>query len=79
MKAWQAHRNGDPWDVLTWDDVPEPDPAPGMHRLRVTASALNFPDILVCQGIYQQRPELPFTPGFEVARSRRFRSTIGTM
>jgi NADPH2:quinone reductase len=33
----------------------------------VHAAACNFPDILVCQGRYQERPELPFTPGLEIA------------
>jgi NADPH:quinone reductase len=29
--------------------------------------ALNFPDVLLCAGLYQDRPPLPFTPGLEVA------------
>jgi NADPH:quinone reductase len=28
---------------------------------------LNFPDVLMCQGKYQVKPPLPFTPGMEVA------------
>jgi NADPH2:quinone reductase len=33
----------------------------------VKAAALNFPDILVVQGLYQMRPPLPFSPGSELA------------
>jgi NADPH2:quinone reductase len=36
-------------------------------RIRVAAAALNFADDLVCKGLYQEKPELPFTPGMEVA------------
>jgi NADPH2:quinone reductase len=37
-----------------------------MLRLKVDAVALNFPDVLLCRGMYQEKPELPFTPGLEV-------------
>lgn len=33
----------------------------------VEAAALNFLDILLCQGQYQAKPPLPFTPGTEIA------------
>ena len=66
MRAWQVHEHGEPQDVLRLDDVPEPVAGPGMLRLRVDAVALNFPDVLLCRGTYQERPELPFTPGLEV-------------
>ena len=36
-------------------------------RVRVEAAALNFFDILLCQGKYQEQPPLPFTPGAEIA------------
>lgn len=35
--------------------------------MAVDAVGLNFPDLLVCAGLYQERPELPFSPGFEAA------------
>lgn len=35
--------------------------------MRVDAVGLNFPDLLLCAGRYQERPPLPFTPGFEAA------------
>jgi NADPH2:quinone reductase len=66
VRAWQVHELGEPQDVLRLDDVPEPEAGPGMLRLRVDAVALNFPDVLLCRGLYQEKPPLPFTPGLEV-------------
>jgi NADPH2:quinone reductase len=34
--------------------------------VQVLAAPANFPDVLLCRGLYQQRPTLPFTPGVEV-------------
>jgi len=39
----------------------------GQVRIGVRASGINFPDILMVEGKYQVRPELPFIPGLEVA------------
>lgn len=66
MRAWQVHELGEPQDVLRLEDVAEPEAGPGMLRLKVDAVALNFPDVLLCRGMYQEKPELPFTPGLEV-------------
>jgi NADPH2:quinone reductase len=66
MKAWRVHELGEPADVLRYDDVDEPAGGPGLLRLRVDAVALNFPDLLLCRGTYQDKPPLPFTPGLEV-------------
>jgi NADPH2:quinone reductase len=67
MRAWQVHELGEPADVLVLDDVPEPEPGPGEVVVGVDAVALNFPDVLLCQGKYQEKPPLPFTPGLEAA------------
>jgi NADPH2:quinone reductase len=67
MRAWRVHELGEPADVLRFDDLEEPEPGPGEVLVRVDAAALNFFDILLCQGKYQERPPLPFTPGAEVA------------
>ena len=67
MLAWQAHEHGPPSKVLRPDHVPEPSPPPGSVLIEVEAAALNFPDILLCKGTYQERPDFPFTPGLEVA------------
>ncbi len=65
MRAWQVHELGDPWEVLKLEEVEEPEPGPGEVVVEVEAAALNFFDALLCRGEYQERPELPFTPGGE--------------
>lgn len=67
MRAWRVHELGDPKDVLNLDEVEEPEARPGEVVVGVEAAALNFFDILLCQGKYQERPDLPFTPGAEVS------------
>jgi NADPH:quinone reductase len=47
--------------------VTVPEPASGEARVRVKAAAVNFPDLLMTQGKYQLKPDLPFTPGSEFA------------
>lgn len=44
-----------------------PSPGPGQVLIRVEAGNVNFADILLCQGIYQDRPKAPFTPGLETS------------
>jgi len=48
-------------------DWPEPQPAVGEVVIDVKAAALNFPDVLTIQGLYQDRPGLPFVAGTELA------------
>ena len=48
-------------------DVASPSLGPGQVRIGVRASGINFPDILMVEGKYQVKPELPFIPGLEVA------------
>jgi NADPH2:quinone reductase len=67
MRAWRVHELGEPVDVLRLDDVEPPTPPPGHVIVDVAAAALNFPDILLCKGEYQEKPALPFTPGVEMA------------
>ena len=56
-----------PAETLTVETLPMPQPGAGEVLLRVHAAGVNFPDTLIIQGRYQFRPELPFTPGSEVA------------
>jgi NADPH2:quinone reductase len=67
MKAWQMPSIGDPWNALEVVDLPSPEPGPGMVRVKVEATDLNFADILQCQGRYQVRLDPPFTPGMTAA------------
>ena len=66
MKAWQVTRNAVPLEALRLAETERPSPGPGRLLVRVVASALNFPDVLLCLGLYQIRPPLPFTPGLEL-------------
>ena len=67
MRAWRLTELGDPWDVLSLQEVESPTPGVGEARVQVSASDLNFADILQCQGQYQVRLDPPFTPGMSVA------------
>ena len=66
MRAWQVRELGEPRDVLTLAEVPDPEPGPGQVLVRVLGAAANFPDVLMVRGGYQVRPPLPFTPGVEL-------------
>jgi len=49
------------------EDLPVPEPGPGEVRVRVKAVGINFLDTLMTRGKYQHKPELPFSPGAEIA------------
>lgn len=48
-------------------DTPVPEPGPGEVLVKVRAASVNFPDILMCQGKYQYKPNPPFIPGMDIA------------
>ncbi|AWB93616.1 NADPH:quinone oxidoreductase family protein [Aeromicrobium chenweiae] len=48
-------------------DVPDPVPADGQVLIRVRAAGVAFPEVLQSRGLYQMKPDLPFTPGAEIA------------
>ena len=52
---------------LVWDEVADPVAGPGEIVIDVKAAGLNYPDNLIVQGLYQFRPERPFSPGHEGA------------
>ena len=66
MRAWQVTRHGEPTDVLALADVASPVAGEGLLRIRVDATGIGLPDVLMCRGNYAFSPELPFTPGQEV-------------
>jgi NADPH2:quinone reductase len=66
VKAWQVTALGEPLDVMQLAEVDRPTPGPDQVLVKVHAVALNFPDVLMCRGLYQVRPPLPFTPGVEL-------------
>ncbi|MDB5040304.1 MAG: qor [Candidatus Eremiobacteraeota bacterium] len=63
MHAIVVERFGDP-SVLEWREVPDPVPGPGELAIRVTATGVNFADIMRRQGGYRGAPP-PFTPGLD--------------
>ena len=64
MRALRLTSHENP-PTLTDCDVPLP--APGQIRLRIHACGLNFADLLMIKGSYQDTPALPFTMGMEVS------------
>jgi putative PIG3 family NAD(P)H quinone oxidoreductase len=55
---------GDP-DVLTWAEVPDPEPSAGEVLIDVAASAVNRADLLQRQGFYDPPPGASPYPGLE--------------
>ena len=66
MKTLQCVELGMP-DKLQINEVPEPEVIPEHVLIENKAASVNFPDVLMIQGLYQFQPELPFTPGGESA------------
>jgi len=66
MKALLCTAFG-PLDQLTVQEVASPKPGPKQVLVDIKAAALNFPDALMVQGLYQVKPPLPFSPGSEFA------------
>ena len=66
-RVWQVHALGRPHQALRLTAVEAARPGPGCARVAVDAVGVNHPDILLCAGRYQQRPDLPFSPGFEAS------------
>ena len=54
-------------DTLTLEDIPPPVAGPKEVRIKVHVGGVNFPDLLMSEGKYQHKPNLPFTPGLEMA------------
>ncbi|CUS55463.1 Putative Zn-dependent oxidoreductase PA5234 [hydrothermal vent metagenome] len=67
MKALVCNTVTDDFSGLSVQDVPVPVVGEGEVLVRVKAASVNFPDLLMSQGRYQMKPELPFTQGMECA------------
>ncbi|PTW63305.1 NADPH2:quinone reductase [Breoghania corrubedonensis] len=66
MKAVLCKAYGPP-EALVVENLPDPGAGPGEVLVEVRAAALNFFDTLIIEGRYQVRPEMPFSPGAELA------------
>ena len=66
MKAIVCEKYGLPSDLVL-KDLPSPEPKEKEVLISLKACGVNFPDTLIIQGKYQFKPELPFTPGSDIA------------
>ncbi len=64
MQAYQVNAF-DSAPALT--EIASPRPGPGQIAVRIDACGLNFADLLMQKGTYQDTPLLPFVPGLEIA------------
>lgn len=65
MHAWQFDHYGHYSENLHWVERPTPTPGFGEALVRTRAVSLNFPDLLIVQGMYQHKAPLPAVPGVE--------------
>lgn len=66
MRAILCSDWGEP-GTLTLGEAPSPVAGPGEVTIRVRAAGVNFADIVMVRGQYQEKPTLPFSPGLEAA------------
>ena len=66
MRAVQITRLDGP-EAVEVVDVPEPTAGPDQVLVDVEVAGVTFPEVLQTRGAYQIKPDLPFTPGAEVA------------
>ncbi|WP_170404632.1 NADPH:quinone oxidoreductase family protein [Ruegeria arenilitoris] len=64
MLAYQIQSAGEQAKLR---EIPVPAPAEGQIRVAIRACGLNFADLLMQKGTYQDTPAAPFTLGLEVA------------
>jgi NADPH2:quinone reductase len=64
MKAVRVHQTGGP-EVLTFEDIPVPEPKAGEARVKIEASGVNYIDVYQRTGLYPLTK--PFTLGVEGA------------
>ena len=64
MRGWLIDSLGQPARLL---DLPDPRPGAGEALIDIHACGLNFADLLMADGKYQEKPALPFIPGLELA------------
>lgn len=64
MRALQVENHATP---PVFVDVPQPKISPTEILISVMACSLNFADLLMIKGTYQETPNLPFTLGMEIS------------
>ncbi len=63
----RAFQVAEPGAEPAWRDTALPEPGPGRVRVRTAACGLNFADLLMIAGTYQDIPGYPLTLGLELA------------
>lgn len=66
MRAIVCKKYGPPSDLVL-EELPGLKPGPKEVLVSIKACSVNFPDTLIVQGLYQFKPELPFTPGSDIS------------
>ena len=65
-KAIRCHVLGTP-DKLVLEELDRPELGAKDVRIRIHACSVNYPDTLIIQGLYQFKPELPFSPVSDIS------------
>lgn len=66
MKAVQITTLEGP-SAVELSELPSPEVGADQVLIRVHAAGVAFPEVLQSRGLYQMKPDLPFTPGAEIA------------
>lgn len=66
MKAVQITTLDGP-SAVEVTELASPQPGADQVLIRVRAAGVAFPEVLQSRGLYQMKPDLPFTPGAEIA------------
>ncbi len=66
MKAILCTAFGPP-EALKYEEIASPHAGKGQVVVSVQACSVSFPDTLIIQGLYQFKPQMPFSPGGEIA------------
>lgn len=66
MKAIRCKKYGPPSSLIL-EEMASLRPGAKEVVVSVKACGINFPDTLIIQGLYQLKPELPFTPGSDIS------------
>ena len=67
MRALQVVELGENYKGVGLHEIAVPKPDKGEILLKIRAGSLGFPDLLMTQGGYQHKPDLPFIPGGDVS------------
>ncbi len=67
MRALVCHEITEDLSGVDIREVATPVPGAGEVLIKIEATSINFPDILLCQGKYQLKLTPPFTPGMDIS------------